>query len=140
MSKVPEVTEAEKHFDCHDPDEGHTTGYFTTVEGHDTLLDTIERLSKNVKELDIAVGYYMGQMCEEHNGYELRLREAEATMEADKRLIGDLVNHMRWWAAQEDGLPPEVYETFNAAMLRLGWSYSTEVDCAALSTREEAGQ
>lgn len=158
MSKVPEVTKAEKQFDCHDPDEGHTTGYFTTVEGHDAILATIEKLTEELdaapsaelvlaqnrenERLETAFGELNEKYIAAVNGGQderdarLQAERALASLrsqhERDGRLIGDLVNHMRWWAAQEDGLPPEVYETFNAAMLRLGWSYSTEVDLAAL--------
>ena len=53
----------------------------------------------------------------------------------ERELIGGLVDGIRWWAAQEDGIPQEVCKAFNDAMGYLGWEYSTQVDTDALANQ-----
>jgi hypothetical protein len=65
-----------------------------------------------------------------------RAAKVEEAAKADAAIIADLVNGIRWWAAQEDGIPSEVWDAFGAAMLRLGWSFSTPTDLAALREGE----
>ena len=51
----------------------------------------------------------------------------------ERELIGGLVDGIRWWAAQEDGIPQEIAGAFNDGMALLGWTYSTSVDTSALT-------
>jgi hypothetical protein len=55
---------------------------------------------------------------------------------ATQRALEAMVDAMRWWGKQEDGIPMEVAPAFNAAMLALGWSYSQQVDLDALSVEQ----
>lgn len=43
-------------------------------------------------------------------------------------VLANLVNAVRWWGSQEDGIPAEVAPAFNAAHLALGWSLTHPMD------------
>lgn len=55
-------------------------------------------------------------------------------------VLANLVNAVRWWGAQEDGIPAEVAPAFNAAHLALGWSLSHPMDFDAANKQADQQQ
>lgn len=56
-----------------------------------------------------------------------------ALTDAKTLALGAMVDAMRWWSAQEDGIPAECRKAFDSAMLALGWSYSHPQDLRLLA-------
>ncbi|WP_420994084.1 hypothetical protein ACKI2N_001820 [Cupriavidus sp. 30B13] len=54
--------------------------------------------------------------------------------------LAEMVKAMRWWGAQEDGIPAECGKAFDSAMLALGWSYSHPQDLKVLAAPPAAPQ
>ena len=52
--------------------------------------------------------------------FEALLRQPAAPASED--VIADLLKVIRWWAAQEDGIPDEVWGAFANASSHIGWS------------------
>lgn len=79
---------------------------------------------------------------EPHSGCEIVKLPQPAAPDAervsDEQIIGNLIQAMRRWAGEEDGIPDFCANSFNAAMLRLGWSYSTYADLSALRAAQPA--
>ena len=59
-----------------------------------------------------------------------------ASSEPSNTVLANLVNAVRWWGLQEDGIPAEVAPAFNAAHLALGWSLSHPMDFQAAKQTE----
>lgn len=55
-------------------------------------------------------------------------RTHAADGEAGNTVLANLVNAVRWWGSQEDGIPAEVAPAYNAAHLTLGWELSHPMD------------
>ncbi|WP_425953019.1 hypothetical protein [Ralstonia pseudosolanacearum] len=62
------------------------------------------------------------------DGYLAGNQAAQQQQDQSKVVLANLVNAVRWWGAQEDGIPAEVASAFNAAHLALGWSLSHPMD------------
>lgn len=56
-----------------------------------------------------------------------------------RNVLGELVRGIRWWAAQEDGIPEEVAPAFHRAMMLLRWEYSGGVDSESLASEMGGG-
>lgn len=69
-------------------------------------------------------------------------RDADRNVPMDGKTLAlaAMIDAMRWWGDQEDGIPMECLKAFNAAMLALGWSYSHPQDLKALLAAPQPSQ
>lgn len=82
----------------------------------DEVLDKIRRLVSNYTNDEIRAQL------------DLARAPVETGDGAGNTVLANLVNAVRWWGSQEDGIPAEVTPAFNAAHLALGWSISHPMD------------
>lgn len=77
------------------------------------------------------------QVGSAHRDLKVCLADAQRTVSTTKKALSDLVNAVRWWGTQEDGIPTEVAPSFNAAHLALGWSLSHPTDFKAAAQQSK---